>query len=136
MHRPPLLLPAMHTHLLNCKSDNTLYRRLAANKLDLCMTIMAELQEIYASAAIFRGIFLEATRQLPSDSAEIYNSPIAQNSQAEAAASPAGSAADPINPAEAQGPSDFGIPMVNDDLVDALMDEASMFNFWETFSRM
>jgi hypothetical protein len=61
---PPLLVPAMHVHLLNCKSTQNLLRRLGLNKLELCMTVMRELQKVHTSASLICGIFREAVAQL------------------------------------------------------------------------
>ncbi|EEU37832.1 uncharacterized protein NECHADRAFT_1812, partial [Fusarium vanettenii 77-13-4] len=64
---PPLLVPAMHVHLLDCKSQNPLTRKLGFNKLEFCMEVMREFQKTYTSASVFCGIFGEAIRQLSPD---------------------------------------------------------------------
>jgi hypothetical protein len=61
--RPPLLVPAMHVHLLNSKSADPLSRQISLNKLDFCMLLLGELQAAYDSAGVFRGVFLEAIRR-------------------------------------------------------------------------
>ena len=92
------------------------------------------MQETYASAAIFRGIFLEAIRRLCPEyhsGASAAPPPSGPHSQAVvSAATPSAIASD--------GPVEIGgtPPFIADGIVDALMDEVSMFNFWETFSRM
>lgn len=61
---PPLLIPAMQIHLFNSNSASPLTRRLCMNKLEFCCVILEEMQNVFDSAAVFRGIFLEAARRI------------------------------------------------------------------------
>ncbi|PTB42669.1 hypothetical protein M441DRAFT_137092 [Trichoderma asperellum CBS 433.97] len=117
----PLLVSAMHVHLLNCKSEDALSRRLSLNKLELCMMVMEELEEMYTSASVYRGVFLEAIRQLHpnySSSSTMSESNSTDFSQ------PRGSFSNDA----------MMVPLVNDDILNALLDESSCFTFWESFS--
>ncbi|PGH18784.1 hypothetical protein AJ79_00197 [Helicocarpus griseus UAMH5409] len=120
---PPLLVPAMHIHLLKCKSPNVLSRSLGLNKLEFCMMVMAELQNTHTSPAVYRGIFLEAIRQLFPDYKVQTSIPDFNPSELSV----------PYE-AAAEGPSEN--LMVTDDIVNALMDEVSLVNFWESLSQM
>ncbi|KAK2774716.1 hypothetical protein FQN53_003523 [Emmonsiellopsis sp. PD_33] len=122
---PSLLVPAMHTHLLNCKSADILSRRLGLNKLDFCMAILGELQNAHTSASIYRGIFLEAIRQLFPD----------YNSQAPLPESDAFESSSSMPPDAQSGGSPPGMT-VSDDVINALMDDVSIFNFWESLNQM
>ncbi|UKZ45915.1 hypothetical protein TrVGV298_000109 [Trichoderma virens] len=118
---PSLLVSAMHVHLLNCKSTDALSRRLSLNKLELCMMVMEELEEVYTSASVYRGVFLEAIRQLyPNYSA----SAAGGSSTVEGVSLPRAAPAD----------DSATLPIINDDILTNLLDEASCFNFWESFS--
>ncbi|KZM27311.1 DNA binding [Ascochyta rabiei] len=126
---PPLLIPAMHVHLLNCKSENHLTRRLALNKLEMCMAIMRELQKTHTSASIFCGVFGEAIRQLapgPLDES-IWGVPRIRRPQTVAALSPEG--------IQAPGVDDFALQtVVTDDILESLLNETSSYNFWESIN--
>ncbi|PKX97276.1 Zn(II)2Cys6 transcription factor [Aspergillus novofumigatus IBT 16806] len=116
---PPLLVPAMHIHLLNCKSDDPLTRQLSLNKLDFCMLILKVMQDVHTAASYYRGIFSEAIRHLSST-----------------ASKPAGQ-----GPVVVETPASLpGEPtmetLLSGDFLDGLMDEASFFNFWEPLSNM
>ncbi|KAB8235430.1 Zn(II)2Cys6 transcription factor [Aspergillus alliaceus] len=120
---PPLLVPAMHVHLLNCKSSDGLSRRLGLNKLELCMVILEQMQHTHPSCSVFRGIFLGAIRQ-------IFPDYMARPSMPE------------TTPAEYHIPQDapFDDPalgmVISDDVIGALMNEGSIYNFWETLNWM
>ncbi|QMW42179.1 hypothetical protein G4B11_005503 [Aspergillus flavus] len=120
---PPLLVPAMQVHLLNCKSSDGFIRRLGLNKLELCMMILEQMQHTYPSASIFRGIFLGAIRQ-------VFPDYMVQPSKPGTAA--------PEYPILQDAPLDdpAASMVIGDDVIGALMDEASTYNFWETFSWM
>ncbi|RHZ62482.1 fungal specific transcription factor domain-containing protein [Aspergillus thermomutatus] len=119
---PPLLVPAMHIHLLNCKAGDDLLRRLSLNKLDFCMLVMQEMQETYTCASVYRGIFLEAIRQLfPSYSVD------AAETDVEAPGAPASP--------QRQDKSFMGT-LLNDSFIDELMHESSLFNIWEYLPMM
>ncbi|KAJ5742768.1 uncharacterized protein N7511_011169 [Penicillium nucicola] len=120
---PPLLVPAMHVHLLNCKSRDPLSRRLGLNKLELCMMVLEQMQHTHPSSSLFRGIFLAAIHH-------IFPSYVAQSTIPELATS------------ESSLPQNVSVddPMagitIGEDAIDALMDEVSIFNFWESFYSM
>ncbi|KAJ6008619.1 hypothetical protein N7522_003635 [Penicillium canescens] len=120
---PPLLVPAMHVHLLNCKSPGPLSRRLGLNKLELCMMVLEQMQHTHPSSSLFRGIFLAAIHH-------IFPSYVAQSTIPELASS------------ESSPPQDISVndPMagitIGEDAIDALMDEVSIFNFWESLNSM
>ncbi|KAJ4863563.1 fungal specific transcription factor domain-containing protein [Trichoderma breve] len=118
---PSLLVSAMHVHLLNCKSTDALSRRLSLNKLELCMMVMEDLEETYTSASVYRGVFMEAIRQLY---------PNYSGSPAGAASTAGGASLSRATPAD----DSATLPNINDDILTTLLDEASCFNFWESFS--
>jgi hypothetical protein len=55
-----LLPPAMQVHLMESKSRKPLVSQLATTKLDICLMVLAELQNSYPSAAIFHELFSAA----------------------------------------------------------------------------
>lgn len=120
---PPLLVPAMHVHLLNCKSPDPLSRRLGLNKLELCMMVLEQMQHRHPSSSLFRGIFLAAIHH-------IFPTYVAQPTIPELATS---------EPSLQQDVS-IDDPMagitIGEDAIDALMDEVSIFNFWESLNSM
>ncbi|KAB8218256.1 C6 transcription factor [Aspergillus novoparasiticus] len=120
---PPLLVPAMQVHLLNCKSSDGFIRRLGLNKLELCMMILEQMQHTYPSASIFRGVFLAAIRQ-------IFPDYMVQPSKPETVA--------PEYPIPQDAPLDdpAASMVISDDVIGALMNEVSTYNFWETFNWM
>ncbi|KAE8139146.1 hypothetical protein BDV38DRAFT_270017 [Aspergillus pseudotamarii] len=61
---PLLFFPAMQLHLLRCRFDNSLSEYLKRHKLDMLMLIMEELQKTYAVASIYRGIFSKGIKQI------------------------------------------------------------------------
>ncbi|KAJ9270458.1 transcriptional regulator family: Fungal Specific TF [Paecilomyces variotii] len=121
----PLLMPAMHTHLMNCKSTDPLSQRLGLNKLNMCMMVLQELQETYVVASIYRGVFSKAIKQLCPEYASSIPEDVIRPPTAEYAS------------AEARNDDGEVIDtMISDDLIDSLMDEASIFSLWESWSRM
>ncbi|XRM40844.1 hypothetical protein ABZX51_004149 [Aspergillus tubingensis] len=135
---PPLLVPAMQTNLLNCKIGNSLSKRLRFNKLSMCMMVMEELQKTYTVASIYRAIFAKAIQLLFPENTETTflglpdtdaNNNPADTSRLEGAGEVAGTAE--IGAVNAPGYNDISA----DDFVDLLMDEASIFNFWDTWTR-
>lgn len=114
--RPPLLVPAMHVHLLNSKSSDPLSRQISLNKLDFCMLLLGELQASYDSAGVFRGVFLEAIRR----------------GAPEAAAAPVGIGNIPTTAAN-EVPTDLapsGLTF-DDGFFDELMGQGSISSFWD-----
>ncbi|KAF2491264.1 hypothetical protein BU16DRAFT_566176 [Lophium mytilinum] len=68
----PLIVPAMHTHLLDLRSPENLVRQMASNKLAFCMTVMDELKALYPAASFIHDLFGRAklnleTQQSPSE---------------------------------------------------------------------
>ncbi|KAI1167622.1 fungal-specific transcription factor domain-containing protein [Nemania serpens] len=62
----PVLVPAMHSHLLESKSTDPLIRQSSLNKLDLFMIVLRKIQDVYSSATFIRGLFLQAIEKLNS----------------------------------------------------------------------
>jgi len=116
--RPPLLVPAMHVHLLNSKSSDPLSRQISLNKLDFCMLLLGELQTAYDSAGVFRGVFLEAIRR----------------GAPETAATLTGTGTDNIPPMPANAvPADLATSGLtfDDGFFDELMGQGSISSFWD-----
>ncbi|RFU24442.1 hypothetical protein B7463_g11893, partial [Scytalidium lignicola] len=113
---PPLLVPAMHIHLLNCNAADSLSRHMALNKLDLCMMVMEVLQETYVSASVVRGVFLEALQQLDRNNSG--HESIPQRGEPELSFP---------RPVQAEIST-----LDNEGLIDVLMDEASIFNILDS----
>lgn len=151
---PPLLVPAMQTHLLNCKSASPLSRRLRLSKLNMCMMVMEEFQKVYSAASILRGIFTKAIQHLcPEDAVNATTSTVDSTSSATSSSktgtSKAVCTAD-VTTTETSAPGNRISPVTlplegnldvsgiisNDSIVDVLMDEASIFNFWGTLGPM
>lgn len=128
---PPLLVPAMHVHLLNCKSENRLTRRLALNKLEMCMTIMREMQKTHTSASIFCGVFGEAVRQLSPGPLDETIWGVAQTRRP----SPAGRTVPKNIQAFSLDNIDSHV-VVTDDMLESLLNETSVYNFWESINML
>ncbi|KAJ5178047.1 Transcription factor [Penicillium coprophilum] len=101
---PPLIVPAMHVHLLNCKSSDPVSRRLGLNKIEVCMIVLEQMQHTHPCSSVFRVLPDFASKSSPpqDDSAD-----------------------DPL----------AGIT-IDENAIDALMDEVSIFNFWESLNNM
>ncbi|RAK71132.1 Zn(II)2Cys6 transcription factor [Aspergillus fijiensis CBS 313.89] len=127
---PPLLIPAMQMHLLNCRTGNSLSRRLRLNKLNVCMMVMEEFQKVYTVASIYRGIFAKAIQQVCPD--RLDEQP--DTSVSISAAAPLSAQSDEVTNATAAGNPGLGNDM--DNMVDALLDESSALNFWETWGQL
>ncbi|KAF9692734.1 hypothetical protein EKO04_008966 [Ascochyta lentis] len=126
---PPLLVPAMHVHLLNCKSENHLTRRLALNKLEMCMAVMRELQKAHTSASIFCGVFGEAIRQLAPGSLNESIWGVSQTRRPWTAVT--------VLPESTQVPGFDSLSsqtVVTDDILESLLNETSTYNFWESMN--
>lgn len=85
------------------------------------MMVMEELQETYAAAALYRGVFLGAINQLLP---HLSVGPTLQNSDV---SDPSTSR---VEPPEASAM----LPTVSDDVLDALLDETSFLDFWDSFN--
>ncbi|KAL5362930.1 fungal-specific transcription factor domain-containing protein [Aspergillus floccosus] len=132
---PPLLVPAMQTHLLFCRSADSLSRNLRLNKINMLMLILEELQKRYTVASLYRGIFLKAMQQVfPNYQPCTSSGHAAGPDQGRTTRSSAILNAEPVteDPHE-EDPHELGF-VFNDGFVDALMDEASLFNLWEHWS--
>ncbi|EHK21555.1 uncharacterized protein TRIVIDRAFT_192042 [Trichoderma virens Gv29-8] len=124
---PSLLVPAMQTHLLFYKSPDSLTKRLRLHKLEMCMLIMEELQKIYNVASIYRGIFFKAMQQIcPS-----YRTGMSSSDQAiiSVPTKLLGSVSAFANITEQETDS-LG------EFMGSLLDETSIFKFWETWNSM
>jgi hypothetical protein len=137
--RPPLLVPAMQTHLLQSKFGDPLAKRIRLNKLEVCMLVMEELQKTYKVASVYRGIFKKAIQQIFPDYPDR-----AMHASCSPASIPFPQGADPArslvdnaeNPGTNQlGESDFGV-LDGDDLMATLMDNASVFDFWQACNQV
>lgn len=126
----------MQTHLLQCKSGEALSKRIRLNKLEMCMLVMEELQKTYTVASLYRGIFVKAIEQIfPGYSAPTTN----PKPTADDIAPPHGSirresfdlGPESLDQIAQLGGTEFG-DVDGNDLMSALMDEASIFSFWET----
>ncbi|KAF3009982.1 hypothetical protein E8E13_011329 [Curvularia kusanoi] len=118
----------MRVHLLGCKSDDRLTRRLAFNKLEMCMTIMRELQKTHTSASYFCVVFGEAVRQLmpgPLDET-IWGTPQIRGASATSPVVGRVRSVD-FNDPNLQ-------PVVTDDILESLLNETSTSNFWESIN--
>ncbi|KAJ5120553.1 Transcription factor [Penicillium bovifimosum] len=118
---PPLLVPAMHVHLLNCKSTDPLSRHLGLIKLELCMIVLEQMQHTHPSSSVFRGIFLEAMRH-------IFPNYVAQSTI------PGPAIQESSPPQDASADDSVAGITIGENAIDALMDEESesIFNFWES----
>lgn len=86
--------------------------------------VLEQMQHTHPSSSIFRGIFLEAIRQ-------IFPGYVAQT--------PARELATASGPSLMQDfPADNPVAgmTIGEDTIDALMDEVSIFNFWESLNSM
>jgi hypothetical protein len=145
--RPALLAPAMQIHLLLYKSADSLAKRLKLHKLEMCMLIMEELGKTYTVASIYRGIFLKAMQQIcppyqigtgisnqANNSVSTSYSPDRNHTVNEAATSRL--APDPLgNDSPLVNSSDQDTDIMKD-FMDSLMDETSIFSFWDTWNQM
>ncbi|KAL4910973.1 hypothetical protein BDW74DRAFT_172427 [Aspergillus multicolor] len=154
---PPLLIPAMQMHLLNCRSGTSLSRRLRLNKLNACMMVMEEFQKVYTVASIYRGIFAKAIQIICSDGAGAGEGAGSTAPDRDSSSNlPMGASVSTEVPVP--GPVQSGTvgqahahqavlagPIVGQetvpgsdltDMVDALLDESLPFNFWETWGQV
>lgn len=130
----------MQTHLLQCKSGDPLTKRIKLNRLEVCMLVMEELQKTYTVASLYRGIFTRAIQQIFPD----YPDRAMQSSRSPTAI-PAPQSEDPSRSLfEGPGNSgdngqlgmpDFGV-LDEDDLISGLMDDASVFDFWQACNQV
>lgn len=114
----------MHIHLSKGTSADHLSRRLGANKLEFCCVVLEELQRAFDSAAIFRGVFLEAARRIAS-----------RQSRTHTQDDTAVRASQPLAEDGVMAPDEFGSNMY-DALFGGIMDEISFSNFWNGFESM
>ncbi|PWY88639.1 hypothetical protein BO94DRAFT_515460 [Aspergillus sclerotioniger CBS 115572] len=128
---PPLLIPAMQMHLLNCRSGSPLARRLRLSKLNVCMMVMEEFQKVYTVASIYRVIFAKGIQQIcPEEAAETINAAV---SVAVPATAPAPALSNLVAPPISHE-LELGAEM--DGMVDALLDGSTALNFWETWGQL
>jgi hypothetical protein len=120
----------MHVHLLNCKSTHHLIRRLGFNKLELCMTVMRELQKVHTSASIFCGIFREAVRQLSPGHLDESIWGASERNHTTMTEATTNNALGFLN-----NPDEMLHPFVNDNMLASLLDESSIQTFWESMNQ-
>ncbi|KAE8337115.1 hypothetical protein BDV24DRAFT_140595 [Aspergillus arachidicola] len=144
---PALLVPAMQTHLLFYKSADSIAKRLRLHKLEMCMLIMEELGKTYTIASIYRGIFLKAMHHICS----AHQTGAAGSAQTTISVPP-GHSSDSNCPVNEDATSRFGADTLHSNsafmnssdqdlgimggFVDALTDDSSIFNIWETLNQM
>jgi hypothetical protein len=125
----------MQVHLLHCKTGDMLSKRVRLNKLEMCMLVMEELQKTYTVGSIYRAIFTKAI-QLTFPGYSTPRAPFRPSSVSKTAVQSESS------PVEAEAPDysqldDGTFGNVGDgDLMNALMDEASIFSLWETWNQL
>lgn len=130
----------MQTHLLHCKSGDPLSKRIRLNKLEMCLLVMEEFQKTYTVASIYRGIFRKAIQQIFPG----YSTPVPPFS------SPVNAATVPDTENHVEFPLEgaanlrdngqfndalFGVADEGD-MMNALMDESSLFSLWETWNQI
>ncbi|CAI7611418.1 unnamed protein product [Penicillium discolor] len=118
---PTLLIPAMHIHLHNCKSTDALMRRVGFNNLELCMMVMESFQDTYSAAALYRGVFLVAINKIR------HHFLIESSPRNADVSDPATSRVEPPE-------SSAILPTVSDDALNALLDDTSFLDFWDSFN--
>lgn len=130
----------MQTHLLQCKFGDSLAKRIRLNKLEVCMLVMEELQKTYTVASVYRGIFTKAIQQVfpyyPGNAMHASYSPTSITIPPDE--DPARNLLDNPDSSSASDQlmeSDFGV-LDGDDLMAALMDNASVFNFWQACNQV
>ncbi|KAJ5578146.1 fungal-specific transcription factor domain-containing protein [Penicillium hispanicum] len=135
---PPLLVPAMQTHLFQCKFGDRLSKRMRLNKLEMCMLVMEEFQKTYPVGSFYLGVFSKAIEQIfPGYSAPSLSS---SSSMINHTGVPV-----ETGPGDLQVAPGTPIPMAQfdetefgrleeGDMMNALMDEASIFSFWDTWN--
>lgn len=114
----------MHIHLPNCKSPDLLSRRLGLNKLELCMIVL-EINTTYPS------ILINLPWHLPRSYRQIFLAYLAQLPAPELA-----TASGPSPMQDAPADNQIAVMTIGEDTIDALMDEVSIFNFWESLNSM
>jgi hypothetical protein len=101
------------------------------------MLVMEELQKTYTVASIYRGIFAKAIQQLFPEYTEgtlLGHSTPAVSHNHNTATHAIGATEEATE--VASGVDGLGYNNVAaDDFIDLLMDEASIFNFWDTWNR-
>lgn len=104
---------------------------------------MEELQKTYTVASIYRAVFTKAIQMIfPGYSAPV--APFSSTANAAAAAPTPASVNGAVNSPMGADIPDYTQSQINEgafiaddgNLMDALMDEASIFNFWETWNQI
>ncbi|KAL4790307.1 cytochrome P450 [Aspergillus venezuelensis] len=119
---PPLLVPAMHIHLMNCKSSNPLTQQLSRNKLEFCLLILKVMRDVHSSASYYRALFSEAVRHVFPESTSGPSPSLPERSDAGVSSTAPGAPAIDT--------------FLSGNFFDDLMDEASFFNFWDSLNQM
>lgn len=94
------------------------------------MMVMEEFQKVYTVASIYRGIFAMAIQQFYSEDAVPMKIPCPPVAVPDTAGDGCGSGCRDL----LQAP-EINTEVTND-LIDSLVDETSLFNFWETWGQL
>jgi hypothetical protein len=130
----------MQTHLLQCKFGDSLAKRIRLNKLEVCMLVMEELQKTYTVASVYRGIFTKAIQQIfPDYPGHVMHTSCSPTSitipRNEGPTRNSLNNPESLNAGDQLGDSEFG-DLGGDDLMAALMDNASVFDFWQACNQL
>lgn len=96
-------------------------RRVGFNNLELCMMVMEELQDTYAAAALYRGVFLGAIKKI---CPHLLVGSTMRNSNL----------SDPSTSHVETPEASAVIPPLSDDALNTLLDDASFLDFWDSFN--
>ena len=96
------------------------------------MLVMEELQKTYTAASVYRGIFMKAIQQIfPNYRPSTLLSTHATSPDRTSTDLPGSGNAEPFAAHTGQATNQEMETSFSDDFVDALMDQASLFNLWE-----
>ena len=96
------------------------------------MLVMEELQKTYTAASVYRGIFMKAIQQIfPNYRPSTLLSTHAASPDRTSTDLPGSGNAEPVAAHTGQATNQEMETSFSDDFVDALMDQASLFNLWE-----
>ncbi|KAJ5220564.1 fungal-specific transcription factor domain-containing protein [Penicillium chermesinum] len=141
---PPLLVPAMQLHLLQCKIGDTLTKRIRLNKLEMCMLVLEEFQKTYTVASLYRGIFTKAIQQIFPD----YSPPIISSDYSAIPVAALATKNDTTGVHMEEESLDtnnnrndhlgaFGFAATDDtDFLHVLLDDSSIFDVWQTWNQI
>lgn len=96
------------------------------------MLVMEELQKTYTAASVYRGIFMKAIQQIfPNYRPSALLSTHTASPDRTSTGLPGSDNPEPVAGHVGQDTDQGMETSFNDDFVDALMDQASLFNLWE-----